>query len=178
MSYAARAGRAPASSHPLALLPFLAFALVLSALRLYATFSALSVGTGGRPEAPTTQTWVLAAAWVSAYVVEAVAGWLLWRRRGASSYGRAALVVFWIQLGLQGLRLLNLLGSRLTAGQLPWSAFGTVVLLDVVVVVSVLTAWQVSRRAGVLLCLVLAWALYITALTGADALLQNGLPLT
>jgi tryptophan-rich sensory protein len=177
VSYAAPAGRAPATAHPLSLLPFLAVALLLAALRLSATFTALAVGSGGRPQAPTTQTWVLAAAWVAAYLLEAVAGWRLWRRR-ARPYGRAALVVFWIQVGIQGLRLLNLLGSRLTAGQVPWSAFGTVVLLDVVAVVGVLTAWQVSRAAGVLLALVLGWALYITALTGADALLQYGLPLT
>lgn len=178
VSYTAGAGRPPASSSPWSLLPFLAAALVLTALRLLATASAMAVGGSGGTPSPTTQTWELAVLWIGAYLAEAVAGWLLWRRRRTSGYGRAALILFWVQLGLQGLRLLNLLGSRLTAGQLPWSAFGTVVLLDVVVIVSVLTAWQVSKGAGVLLCAVLAWLLYVTALTGADAVLQNGLPLT
>ena len=175
MTYARGAGGARAAASPLALLPFVALAIVLSGGRLLATTAAMTSGTG--TQQPTTQTWVFAALWIAEYFAEAVAGWLLWRSR-TLPYGRAAMVTYWILLGLQGLRLLNLLGSRLTAGQLPWSAFGTVVLLDVVAVVGVLLAWQVSRAAGAILAVDLGWLLVVTAITGADALMQYGLPLT
>lgn len=178
MSYAHGAVRPRTVSSRRSLLPFLGFALVLSALRLLATTAAVTSGVGGRAQAPTSQTWLFAAIWIGAYFAEAVAGWLLWRRRHTHPYGRAALIVFWVQLGLQGLRLLNLLGTHLTAGLVPWSAFGTVVLLAVVVVVNMVAAWPISRPAGAFLAAVLAWLLFVTALTGADALLQNGLPLT
>ena len=177
MSYAAGVGRAPRSVSRLSLLPFLGLAVLLTALRLLATTSAIG-GAAGQVQPPTSQTWLFAVIWIVGYFVEAVAGWLLWRRRSVRPYGRAALVIFWVQLGVQGLRLLNLLGSHLTAGELPWSAFGTVVLLAVVVVIDAVAAWSVSRGASVLLWALLAWLLYVTALTGADALLQNGLPLT
>ena len=175
MTYVRGAGRAPATGSRLSLVPLLALATVLSAVRLYATTAA--VMSGPSTPQPTTQTWVFAVIWIVEYFAEAFAGWLLWRARGRP-YGRAAIVTYWILLGLQGLRLLNLLGSRLTAGQLPWSAFGTVVLLDVIVIIGALLAWQVSRAAGVLLTLSLGWLLVVTGITGADALLQNGLPLT
>lgn len=176
MSYAEGAGRARASLGRLSLLPFVGLAILLSGLRLLATIAAMRSGSAGGT--PTSQTWVFAVIWIAAYLAEAVAGWLLWRGRRTHASGQAALVIFWVQLGLQGLRLLNLLGTHLTAGLVPWSAFGTVVLLDVVVVVNMVAAWPVSRQAAVLLAAVLGWLLFVTALTGADALLQNGLPLT
>lgn len=177
MTYSGGVRRPPATASRWWVLLLVAIAVVLSAVRLSATTAVMTAGpTPDVPQA-TGQTWLFAAIWVVAYLAEAAAGWLLLRSR-TRPYRHAALIVFWILLALQALRLLNLLGSRLTAGQVPWSAFGTVVLLDVVTVVAALTAWQVSRRAGAILALVLAWLLFVTALTGADALLQNGLPLT
>jgi benzodiazapine receptor len=177
VTYVGGVGRVPAPAGRLSVLVFLLLALLLSAVRVYATTAAMTNGPTTGTSSDPTQTLVFAVIWVVAYFAQAVAGWLLWRSR-ARPYGHGALIMFWILLGLQGLRLLNLLGSRLTAGQLPWSAFGTVVLLDVVGVIAALFAWQVSRRAGVLIWAVLAWMLVVTAITGTDALLQNGLPLT
>jgi tryptophan-rich sensory protein len=177
VSYAERAGRAPTSSSRLSVVVFLAVAVLFSALRLLATTTTLAAPLGGRSQ-PTTQTWVFAAIWIVTYFAEAAAGSLLWRRRWTRPSARVAVVLFWVQLGVQGLRLLDLLGARISGGALPWSAFGTAVLLDVVVVLSATAAWSTSRRASGLLCVVLGWSLFVTAVTGADALLLNGLPLT
>ena len=114
MSYAGSTGRAPAAARPASLLPFLGLALVLSAVRVLATVAALAAGPSTGAVTSATQTTVFAGIWIAGYFAEAVAGWLLWRNR-LQPYGRAAMVLLWITLGVQALRLLNLLGSRLTA---------------------------------------------------------------
>lgn len=156
------------------MLPFIALAVALSAVRLLLTFA--PIGTG--PRVLSTQTLVFAAFWVASYTAEAVAGGLLWRRRSTARYGHVALVLFWVQIGLQVLRLGNLVAGRLLPPPVPWSAFLTIALLVVAGALTTVAAWQVSRAAAALLGAVLAWLLVVTAVTGADAILRYGLPLS
>lgn len=157
------------------MLPFLGLAVVLSGARLVLTFVDLGSATGGTPA---TQTVVFAVLWIAGYFAEAVAGYLLWHHRGRHRYGRGALVLFWIQIGLQIVRLLTLVAVRVVPGGLPWAAFGTAALLSVAIAVTMVAAWTIVKPAAVLLGAVLVWLLAITAITGADAILRYGPPLS
>lgn len=175
LSYADGAGRAARLPSRRSVLVFIGIALALTALRVVATVTAARQGSAA-PES--AQTLVFAVLWIASYFAEALAGWLLWRHRGARPYAHVAIVVFWVQIGLQVLRLLNLVAVRLVPGGVPWSAFGTVALLAVAVAVTMVAAWATSRTASVLLGAVLVWLLVVTAITGVDAILRDGLPLS
>lgn len=156
------------------MLPFLALAVVLSAVRLFLTVTPLDAS-----DAPaSTQTSVFTVLWIASYGAEAAAGWLLWRARGRHTYGRAVTILFWVQIGLQVVRLGNLVVARLLPPPVPWSAFATIALLVAAGAVTTAAAWSISRAASVLLGAVLAWLLVVTAITGADAILRYGLPLS
>jgi translocator protein len=52
-----------------------------------------------------------------------------------------------------------------------WIAVGIIVLLDLLVVATIATAWPVSRAAALLLLPYLAWILYASTLNWGDAVL-------
>ncbi len=54
-----------------------------------------------------------------------------------------------------------------------WIAVGIIVLLDLLVATTILTAWRVSRRGAVLLVPYLAWILYASTLNWGDAVLGS-----
>ncbi|GAA2751704.1 tryptophan-rich sensory protein [Amnibacterium kyonggiense] len=156
------------------MLPFIALAVALSAVRLFLTFSPL----GGGAAPASTQTLVFTVLWIASYVAEATAGRLLWRSRSRHTYGRAVVVLFRIQIGLQVVRLVNFMAARLLPPPVPWSAFATIALLVAAGAVTTVAAWSIPRAASVLLGAVLAWLLVVTAITGVDAILRYGLPIS
>ncbi|CAN5317441.1 tryptophan-rich sensory protein [soil metagenome] len=102
--------------------------------------------------------------WTVLYTLMSVAAWLVWRQP-ASPARRTALGVYIAQLGL------NAIWTPVFFGLFPfigapalWIALVIIVALDVMVLVTMLRFWPVSRVAAVLLIPYWAWVLYASTL--------------
>jgi translocator protein len=102
-------------------------------------------------------SWVFGPAWTTLYVLMGVAAWLVWDRyRGAA---KVALAVFVVQL------VFNALWSYFFFGaQSPALAFGWIVLLWVLIVITLVLFWRARTVAGVLLLPYLAWVSFAAVL--------------
>lgn len=102
--------------------------------------------------------WVFAPVWFVLYGVIGVAGWRVWRQRD----GGGALVVWWVQLGL------NFLWSPIffTARDIGL-ALAVIVALWLTIVGFILLAWRVDRTAALLFLPYLAWVSFATLLNAS-----------
>jgi len=136
-------------------------ALSLSAGVVGSLFTAASVsGWYAELEKPvfTPPSWIFAPVWTALYVLMAVSGWLLWRRRKESDI-RAALGLFAVQL------VLNVLWSVLFFGlRLPGWAFLEIIVLWLAIALYSAAAARVSRAASLLFLPYLAWVGYAAVL--------------
>lgn len=97
--------------------------------------------------------------WTVLYPMMAVAAWLVWKERGFSG-ARGTLTLFLVQLAF------NALWSWLFfAWQEGALAQIEIVLLLVLIVLTIVAFWRVSKLAGALMLPYLAWVAYATALT-------------
>lgn len=139
---------------------------------LAVVFVAAAVGALASSDAPTfygqlaKPSWAPPAAvfgpvWSVLYLLMAVAAWLVWRERDAP--GRdGALGLFVVQLGANA--LWSWLFFAWHQGAL---AFGEVLLLLALVMVTALAFWRIRRAAGWLLLPYAAWVGFASALTWA-----------
>ncbi len=87
-------------------------------------------------------SWVFGPVWTALYILIAVSGWLLWRRR-AAPLARTALILFAIQLAL------NTLWSALFFGmQSPGLAAVEITLLWLAIGAYIATAFRTNRTAA------------------------------
>lgn len=102
--------------------------------------------------------WLFAPAWTTLYVMIAIAGWLVWRARGASTA-----LVFW---GAQ--MLLNAAWSWLMFGQheIGW-ALADLAALWLAILGFIVAARPISRSAAALFAPYLAWVSFAGALNFA-----------
>ena len=146
----------------LALVAFVALCLGISAVGAWVT--APSIDTWYRAlEKPAFNPpdWVFAPVWTALYVLIAVAGWRVWRRRGATG-ARAAMASYGVQLAL------NLAWSFLFfGGRLIGAALADIVLLLAAIGVNVVLFARIDRAAGWLLTPYAAWVAFATALNFA-----------
>lgn len=99
--------------------------------------------------------------WTVLYAMMAIAAWLVWKERGFAG-ARGALSLFLVQLAF------NALWSWLFfAWQEGALAQVEIVLLLVLIVLTIVAFWRVSKLAGALMLPYLAWVAYATALTFA-----------
>ena len=145
----------------LGLVVFLAICLVVSGLG--GAITATSVGTWYQTlEKPgfNPPDWVFAPVWTTLYVLMAIAGWRVWRRRTAA--GWRALAVFAVQLAL------NLAWSFLFFGlQRIDLALAEIVILLFAILANTVVFWRIDRVAGALFVPYLLWVAYATLLTAA-----------
>jgi tryptophan-rich sensory protein len=104
--------------------------------------------------------WVFAPVWTALYLLMAIAAWLVWRAPAEAAPRRAALIAWWVQLGL------NLAWSWLffAAKNLPLALVEILALLGAIG----FTIWRfapISRAAAALLAPYLAWVAFATLLT-------------
>ena len=111
----------------------------------------------------TPPPWVFGPAWTALYLMMAVSGWRLWRRRDARPReSRVALVLFAVQLAL------NFLWTPVFFGlQAPGPALAVIFLLFVAIAATILAAWRACRTAAALLVPYLAWVAFASALNAA-----------
>jgi len=103
--------------------------------------------------------WVFGPVWAVLYVLMGVAAFLVWRKGAAHRAVRSALVLFAVQLALNGLWSPAFFGLRsLAAGMV------VIVLLWVVLVATVVRFWRVSAAAGELLLPYLFWVSFALVL--------------
>ena len=146
----------------LGLAAFIALCLGISALGGWVT--AGSVGTWyaafAKP-AFNPPAWVFAPVWTALYLMIAVAGWRVWRRRGFAG-ARAAMSVYALQLAL------NLGWSILFfGGRMIGAALAEIALLLAAIVVNAALFWRIERAAALLLLPYAAWVAFAMVLNAA-----------
>jgi len=105
--------------------------------------------------------WLFGPVWSVLYILMGVAAWLVWRARG-SGEARGALLVFVAQLAANA--LWTWLFFVWKQGAL---AFAEILLLWILIAVTMVLFWRVSRLAAGLLLPYLAWVSFAAALSYA-----------
>jgi tryptophan-rich sensory protein len=137
------------------------------------TFVAAAVGGIGSRTAPAFHPtldrpawappgWLFGPAWTVLYLLMAIAGWLVWRERGAGAAIGGALALYVAQLVLNALWSWIFFAWRRGG----WAFVGAAALW-LAVLATLLAFWRVRPLAGALLVPYLAWVAYATALTWA-----------
>jgi benzodiazapine receptor len=127
------------------------FVLIAIAVAAFGSIVSISGVDGWYREQPhvtwTPPNWAFGAVWSVLYLLIAVSGWLLWLR-----HARAALVLYVLQLVVNAVWTPVFFGAFPIIGNAAlWIGVGIIVLLDLLVVATIATAWPVSRWAAVLL---------------------------
>ena len=106
----------------------------------------------------TPPDWTFTPVWISLFLLMGVSAWLVWRRTGFA-HGAVPLACFAVQLAL------NLAWSILFFGvrSVGWALI-EIVVLWIVVLMTAITFYRVSRPAGLLLVLYLLWLFFAIAL--------------
>lgn len=158
----------------LALVLFLAIAYAVAGLGSLATIQNVDGWYADAEKAFwTPPNAVFGPVWTVLYALMSVAAWLVWRRP-ADAARRRALTAYVVQLVLNAIWTPVFFGLYpLVGGAALWGALAIVVALDVLVLVTMLRFWRVSRVAAVLLIPYWAWVLYATTLKAAAAVLNG-----
>ncbi|MCW5745826.1 MAG: tryptophan-rich sensory protein [Alphaproteobacteria bacterium] len=146
----------------LGLVAFVAICALVSGIG--GAFTASSVGTWyqtlSKP-AFNPPDWLFGPVWTTLYLMIAVAGWRVWRRRQAVAVG-PALTAYAVQLGLNlGWSFLFFFLRAIGA------ALVDVVALLLAIAINAALFWRVDRWAGALLLPYLLWVAFATVLNAA-----------
>jgi translocator protein len=146
----------------LSLLVFLALCFAVAAAGGAVTATSVHTWYQGLAKPPfNPPDWVFAPVWSALYVLIALAGWRLWRRRSAAA-GGAALRWWGLQLGF------NLSWSFVFFGaRLPGAALADIVLLFGAIAVTILLAARADRAAAWLLAPYAAWVAFAAVLNAS-----------
>ncbi|HLP39940.1 MAG TPA: TspO/MBR family protein [Fibrobacteria bacterium] len=151
-----------------ALLLCLALPLAVGAVSGIATASGLGTWYDGLAKPSfNPPSRVFGPVWTTLYALMGISLFLV-RRAPASRERRRALIVFAVQLALNG--AWSLVFFRLRNVGL---AFAEILLIDAAVAVWLRAAWIVDRRAGMLQLPYLAWVLFASVLNGAILVLNR-----
>lgn len=103
--------------------------------------------------------WLFGPVWTILYVMMGIAAFLVWRKAGGLAAMGAALVLFLLQLALNGLWSVIFFGLRS-----PGMAFGEVILFWFILVLTIVAFFRRSRGAGLLMLPYLAWVSFASVL--------------
>lgn len=107
-------------------------------------------------------SWVFGPVWTALYTMMGIALSILWRARRDNAAATPAMQLFTIQF------ILNLAWSFIFFRmEKPGAALVEILVLNVVIVLTILAAWKVSRTAAILLIPYLCWTAFATILNGA-----------
>jgi benzodiazapine receptor len=105
--------------------------------------------------------WVFGPVWTVLYLMIAVAGWRVWRRRGEAG-ARDALAAWGVQLALNLGWSVLFFGARMIG-----AALVEIVVLLAAILATVALSWRIDRLAGWLLVPYAAWVAFATVLNAA-----------
>lgn len=142
----------------------------------------LGIGyVGGLSTRPSIPTWYASLAkpwwtppniafpivWTTLYAMMAVSLWLLWDRTADSAQRTRAITLFLVQLAF------NALWSPVFfAWHLVWPAFAIIVVMIVLVVLTIRSAWDINRPAAWLLVPYLMWISYASTLNAGIGIMN------
>lgn len=157
----------------LVLIAFVAIAFAVAGLGSLATIQNVNGWYADAAKAPwSPPNWLFAPVWTFLYTAMAVAAWLVWRRRGEVDV-RRPLTLYVIQLVLNAVWTPVFFALYPFVGTIAlWAALAIIVALDVLVLLTTLAFWRVSKRAAWLLVPYWAWLLFATTLNAAVAVLN------
>lgn len=158
----------------LVLVAFLAISFGVAALGSIATAGNVEGWYADAAKAPwNPPSWVFGPAWTLLYTLMSVAAWLVWRQRHRVSV-RRPLALYVVQL------VLNSIWTPVFFGLFPfigapalWVALAIILALDVMVLLTMIAFWPVSKTAAWLLVPYWAWVLFATTLNWALAALNS-----
>jgi benzodiazapine receptor len=113
-------------------------------------------------------SWVFGPVWTLLYVLMGIAAFMVWQKGLDNRLVKAALVVFLIQLALNGLWSLLFFGMRS-----PGLAFAEIILLWVSIGATVVLFWRLAPPSGLLLFPYLAWVGFAAVLNGSIWILNR-----
>ena len=164
----------PRLKSALVLVAFLAISFAVAALGTLATIQNVDGWYSDAEKAPwSPPNWIFGPVWTLLYTAMSVAAWLVWRRRDEVEV-RRPLTLYVVQLVLNALWTPVFFGLYpiVGAGAL-WAALVIILALDVLVLVTMLAFWKVSKPAAWLLVPYWAWVLFATTLNAAVAVLNT-----
>jgi benzodiazapine receptor len=116
----------------------------------------------------TPPNWLFGPAWITLYLLMAIAAWRVWLKGLPNPGVRAALAAFILQL------LLNTLWSPVFFGlRSPLAGAVVIVLLWLAILLTMVLFWNISRPAAWLLLPYLLWVTYASALNISIFLLNR-----
>jgi tryptophan-rich sensory protein len=112
--------------------------------------------------------WVFGPVWTLLYVLMGVAAYLVLQKGQDKDLVRAGLIMFTLQLILNGLWSVLFFGMRL-----PGVAFAEIIILWVSIAVTAALFWRSVPTAGLLLAPYLAWVSFAAVLNGSIWILNR-----
>lgn len=112
-------------------------------------------------------SWVFAPVWTLLYVLMATAAWIVWEKRGKSRMARVALAVYAVQLVLNALWSVAFFGMKS-----PPAGLLVIGALLIAILATTILFGRISRVAGSLFFVYLAWVLFATYLNVSIVLLN------
>ena len=164
----------PRVKSALVLVAFVAIAFAVAGLGSLATIQNVDGWYADAAKAPwSPPNWLFGPVWTFLYCAMAVAAWLVWRRREETEV-RRPLILYVIQLALNALWTPVFFGLYPFVGAVAlWAALAIIVALDVLVLLTMVAFWKVSKPAAWLLVPYWAWVLFATTLNAAVAVLNS-----
>ena len=164
----------PRLKSALVLVAFIAIAFAVAALGTLATIQNVDGWYSDAEKAPwSPPNWIFGPVWTFLYTAMSVAAWLVWRRRDEVEV-RRPLTLYVIQLVLNALWTPVFFGLYPVVGPVAlWVAFAIIAALDMLVLLTMLAFWKVSKAAAWLLVPYWAWVLFATTLNAAVAVLNT-----
>ena len=164
----------PRLKSALVLVAFLAISFGVAALGTLATIQNVDGWYSDAEKAPwSPPNWIFGPVWTLLYTAMSVSAWLVWRRRDQVEV-RRPLTLYVIQLVLNALWTPVFFGLYPLVGSVAlWVAFAIIAALDMLVLLTMLAFWKVSKPAAWLLVPYWAWVLFATTLNAAVAVLNS-----
>lgn len=107
----------------------------------------------------TPPNWLFAPAWITLYLLMAIAAFLIWRQGLRRGEVRGALIIFLVQL------VLNALWSVVFFGlQSPFWGIVVIIALWVAILLTIIRFFKLSTAAGALLVPYILWVSFASAL--------------
>ena len=148
---------------------FLKLVVAVAIPLLVAGLSGFATAQGVRDWYPTLvkpsfnpPSWVFGPVWTLLYLMMGIAAFLVWQKGWESEAVKTALVLFAIQLILNGLWSVLFFGMRS-----PGLAFAEILLLWISIGGTIVLFWRVAPVAGMLLLPYQAWVTFAAVLNGA-----------
>lgn len=113
-------------------------------------------------------SWVFGPVWTILYLMMGLALFLVWHKGVDRDLVRVGLILFAVQLALNGLWSVIFFGMRL-----PAYAFAEILLLWIAIAATIVWFWRSVPAAGLLLVPYLAWVSFASVLNGSIWLLNR-----